>query len=152
MALRSVLKWLVIITVVLSTGFTIGYFSSHAGTIQLTPSSNLFSTGTVIRNIGVAIFAISAWYSQHYSGKANQLLRTLKVDDNTQIALELVISLTDMKGLEELGSSIDPKDKDLIRRKIRNLKQVNLVRNLSIVLFLAGVSIEIVEVILNWLA
>ena len=151
MKLRNILKWFVVITVVLSVGFVLGYSSGQVQKIPLTPSSNLFSTGTLIRNIGVALFAISVWYSQNRLNRANQLLRTLKVDNDKHTALELVVSLRDIEGLEELDCSIDPRDVELIKRKISGLKQADRFRNLSIILFLAGVSIELYEVVLNWL-
>lgn len=114
-------------------------------------SSALLSTGTLVRNVGVALFAMSVWFSQRQTARAAELLNACDFETKELIALQLVISLRDVKGLQELKDSIDLGDLSLLERKINVLRWVDKLRNASILLFIIGVSIEIFEVSLQWM-
>jgi hypothetical protein len=114
-------------------------------------SSALLSTGTLVRNVGVALFAMSVWFSQRQTARAAELLNACDFETKELIALQLVISLRDIKGLQELRDSIDLGDLKLLERKINVLRRIDKLRNASILLFIIGVSIEIFEVSLQWI-
>jgi hypothetical protein len=151
MKLGHKVKYLILLLVVFALGFAFGHlYIPNVSGLQWTYSSELFSTGTLVRNIGIALFAVSVWLSQDVSNKAKTLLNALNVNKENLTALEVILTLRDSDGLKEMDF-LKPEDITLVQKKIAELRRTDTFRNLAISLFIIGVIIEIFEVLMMWL-
>jgi hypothetical protein len=100
----------------------------------------------LLRNISLAVFAISTWYIAQEEKRARVLFDlSLSPEDKAVYGLsEAIIELRDKKGIRErLGEQISSRDVERLERKIEKLKKLDNARNLSITMFSSFVIIEI---------
>lgn len=150
MKVKSRLKWFFLLLIILLIGIVLDHFYDQLGEFLRTHSSALLPTGTLLRNIGMALFAISAWYSQYQFKRTNQLLNTFDLNTAEVGALQVAITIRDIEGLRRL-QVVNTESAELIKRKIEGLIWTDRFRNMAIVLFVVGVSVELFEVASMWL-
>lgn len=147
MKLRILFQWFFLFSTLISFSFAVGYYSNGISEIRWSLPSNFFAGAALIRNIGLGLFAISAWFFQSILNKTNLLLMTFEVDKNVLTALQLVVSLRDFRGLDKINHSLLNEDKELVKRKMKNLVWIDRIRDLSIVLFVMGICVEVFEIL-----
>lgn len=108
--------------------------------------SLLFSLGNVLADLGIAIFAVSTWYSQYQERRARMFLRTcLESEQRLILAAEVMVELRDFEGLKNiLVKYTTTEDLKNINNKIRHLNYNDALLKLSLILFGFGIAIEIV--------
>ena len=108
----------------------------------------------LIRNISLALFAISTWYIGHEEKRARMLFNiSITVEDRLMLNLaEVIIALRDKYGLDKsFGEQIDKRSLVRLHEKLDKLKKLDFLRALSVLVFALFVAIEIWMVASSWL-
>jgi hypothetical protein len=107
---------------------------------------SLLSLIDLVRNISLALFAISTWYLAREERRTRILFNlSLATEDRSLYGLsETIIELRDTKGIKKkMQEQISPQDLCRLETKIDRLRKLDYIRNLSIALFSLFVLIEI---------
>jgi hypothetical protein len=82
-----------------------------------------------------------------------QLLDTFEFEYSKLSALHLIITLKNPMDLKRMKDALglSPDEASLISKKIGTLNIIDQARNLSIILFFAGIAMDIGTIILQWL-
>jgi len=108
----------------------------------------------LIRNISLALFAISTWYIGHEEKRARMLFNiSITVENRLMLNLaEVIVALRDKDGLDKsFGEQIDKRDLLRLHKKLDNLNKLDLLRSSSVLVFTIFVIIEICMVASSWL-
>jgi len=108
--------------------------------------ASLLSLIDLIRNISLAVFAISTWYITHEEKRTRILfnLSLIVKDSSVRDLSEIIIELRDKKGVREhLGGQLKSSDMERLERKIDKLRKLDHTRNFSVITFSFSVFIEI---------
>ena len=107
---------------------------------------SLLSFIDLIRNISLAVFAVSTWYITHEEKRTRILLNLSMTVENRPILnlAETMIELRDKKGIKKtLGEQIKPRDLERLERKMDKLRKLDYARTSSIIAFSLLVTIEV---------
>ena len=100
----------------------------------------------LIRNISLAIFAISTWYITREE-RRTRILLNLSLDAKGRLfsnLIETLVELRDQKEIEKaLKGKIKQPDLKKVEKKISKLKKLDYTRTLSILTFSFMVTIEV---------
>lgn len=99
---------------------------------------SLFSFIDLLRNISLAVFAISTWYIAHEEKRVRILLKLSLTVENKSIfnLAEMVIELRDeMETKKILKGQVRPSDIKRLKRKIRKLRKLDYIKTSSVIMF-----------------
>ena len=108
----------------------------------------------LIRNISLALFAISTWYVGREEKRVRTLLNASLTTVNRSVLslVDIIIELRDEEGLDKsLDQQLGVKDLILLHKKINKLKMLDTLRILSVVVFTLSVFAEIGVFVSFWL-
>ena len=100
----------------------------------------------LIRNISLALFAISTWYIKHEEKRARMLFNiSITVENRLMLNLaEIIIELRDKDGLDRcFKEQIDNRNLTSLHKKLDKLERLDLLMSSSILVFTFFVVIEI---------
>ena len=100
----------------------------------------------LLRNISLALFAISTWYIRHEEKRARMLLQTsiTTADRSAAYLAEIIIELRDKKGFDRsFGKQVKKHDIVRIQNKLDKLRRLDFLRTLSVIFFVLFVIVEI---------
>ena len=107
---------------------------------------SLLSFIDLIRNISLAVFAVSTWYIAHEEKRTRILFKlSITVENRSILNLaETIIELRDKEGIKKaLGEQIKPQDLERLERKMDKLRKLDYVRTSSVIAFSLLVIIEV---------
>lgn len=109
----------------------------------------------LLRNISLALFAITTWYIRHEERRTRLLLSSSLTigDPSTMNLAEIIIELRDKEGLHRsFGKHVRSPNIVRLQNKLDKLKRLDLLRTLSVTFFAFFVILEIVMVAFVWLS
>jgi hypothetical protein len=147
---RSNIFTIIIVSIIVI--FCVSWFVSPSLSLFMEGKTTLLlSTGTLIRNIAIAVFGISVWYSQDRVSKTREYLDTLNLDQKAYNVLHLLVELRDIKGFDEIGNNIEKEYLETLKRGVLRIRQTEKVRNYAIFTFVVGLTIEIIMTTVIWM-